>query len=102
MGVCQLVSVRRGWGCPVLETTSSSRLQTTHCTAQLSLAAVGECLGKSLSKEGQNTGQSDGGMKTEIVRNSSMSTEMREGGGGGGLSFWRLFVPSPTACPKQV
>jgi len=42
-------SVRRGQGCPVLDTAHSSWLQQSHCRAWLSLAAkVVASLGKSI------------------------------------------------------
>ena len=48
-GGCVAASVRRGRGCPVLDTAGSSQLQLTHHRAQLSpLAKVVASLGKQI------------------------------------------------------
>ena len=89
VGAAATSSVRRGWGCPMMDTASSSRLQRTHRREQLSPSAMGLRKGKML--HGQR--KKSGGEKRERVRNNPTSTKLREGGGGGGAPGARAETP---------
>lgn len=100
---CKVVSVRRGWDCPVLDTACSNS-QTQGIAEPLSQDSGTS--GKAYLRKGKTRPKPHqtqrGGRKRRSMRNSSTNTKGREGGGGGApLHYSRYLHYSPWRSAHQ-